>query len=124
MQDGDILLNKGYGYANRNSQTPNTSQTRFQVNHITMTFTGLAVMLLYQEGKLDLKDPICNYLDNCQTGWQAFRIEDLLQANTTIPDYTVMASFKESRLKPIKFYDLIKSIEPLPLDQTYSPGLW
>ena len=62
VHDQDVLLAKGYGYADLASKTPADKQTVYRVGSITKVFTALAMMQLRDAGKLDLDDPIEKYL--------------------------------------------------------------
>ncbi len=53
-----ILLSKGYGYSNREQKTPNTPDTRFDLSSGSKIFTGTAVTLLAQQGKIKFSDPV------------------------------------------------------------------
>lgn len=57
----EILLNEGYGMADYEKDVPNTSDTVFPIGSITKSFTAVAVMQLYEEGLLNLEDPISKY---------------------------------------------------------------
>src|SRR6187455_3085165 len=41
-QNGKLILAKGYGYANAESMTPNTLQTKFRIGSPTKQFTATA----------------------------------------------------------------------------------
>ncbi|HEX5706728.1 MAG TPA: serine hydrolase domain-containing protein, partial [Pyrinomonadaceae bacterium] len=51
-KDGQIVLDKGYGLANRENKTPYTAETVFTVGSITKQFTGAAILKLEMQGKL------------------------------------------------------------------------
>ena len=64
VQDGQILFEQGYGYANLEKQIrvdPETSM--FRIASITKLFTWTAVMQLVEQGKLDLDTDVNQYLD-------------------------------------------------------------
>ena len=63
VYDGELLWGKGYGYADIETQTPVTLDTRFRIASITKTFTATAIMQLRDAEKLSLDDPVSNYLD-------------------------------------------------------------
>lgn len=90
--DGQVKLAQGYGMANIATNTPVTGSTPFEIGSVTKTFTALAVLDLYQEGKIaSLDDPIGNYLSNSSyidlpSGWSNFTIRQLLQMSTGIVD--------------------------------------
>src|SRR5262245_58161211 len=77
-RDGSVVLNQGYGLANREEGVPNTPRTRFRIASMTKQFTAMAVLILQAQGKLDVQDPICQYLPNCPEPWRAITIQHLL----------------------------------------------
>lgn len=60
-KDGRIVLDKGYGLANRENKTPYTAETVFTVGSITKQFTGAAILKLEMQGKLRTSDKITKY---------------------------------------------------------------
>jgi CubicO group peptidase (beta-lactamase class C family) len=77
-QDGKILLSEGYGLADRAQGVPNTPQTRFHLGSISKQFTAMAILILQSQGKLSVKDPICNHIAGCPAAWQDITIHHLL----------------------------------------------
>ncbi len=69
VKDGEVLLSKGYGYADLGKGIPvDPEKTGFPVGSVTKLFTWTAVMQLAEQGKLDIDTDINEYLD--------FRIPD------------------------------------------------
>ncbi|WP_010492672.1 serine hydrolase [Paenibacillus elgii] len=62
VKDGKVLVNKGYGYADKEKKTPVDKNTVFQIGSVTKTFTGLAANQLADQGKIDLNEDIQKYL--------------------------------------------------------------
>jgi len=62
VHNGELLWGSGYGYANLQAKVPVTLDTRFRIASITKTFTSVAILQLYDAGKLRLDDPISQYL--------------------------------------------------------------
>jgi CubicO group peptidase (beta-lactamase class C family) len=60
-RDGQILVNKGYGLANRQRGTPITPDTIFPLASISKQFTALAIMQLEEAGLLSVDDPLAIY---------------------------------------------------------------
>ncbi|MBK8465373.1 MAG: beta-lactamase family protein [Chloracidobacterium sp.] len=60
-EDGQIVVEKGYGLANRENKTPYTAETVFTVGSITKQFTGAAILKLEMQGKLRASDKITKY---------------------------------------------------------------
>jgi CubicO group peptidase (beta-lactamase class C family) len=67
VNDGEVLLAKGFGYANIETREPITPSTVFRPGSISKLFTGIAVMQLVEKGKIDLDRDVNDYLN--------FRIE-------------------------------------------------
>ena len=64
MQDGKVLLQKGYGYANVKTKKPvDPATTIFRLASISKLFTWVSVMQLHEQGKLDLDTDVNQYLD-------------------------------------------------------------
>ena len=55
---GEIVLSKGYGWADRNNNILNTSSSVFNIGSVTKQFTAAAILKLVELGKLNLTDKI------------------------------------------------------------------
>ena len=53
-KDGKVLLEKGYGMADVENEIKNNKDTRFAIGSVTKQFTAMAIMQLYEKGKLTL----------------------------------------------------------------------
>jgi CubicO group peptidase (beta-lactamase class C family) len=64
MQNGKVLLQKGYGYADLKTRKPvDPAATIFRLASISKLFTWTSVMQLVEQGKLDLDADVNRYLD-------------------------------------------------------------
>jgi CubicO group peptidase (beta-lactamase class C family) len=64
MQNGQVLLQKGYGYADLKTRKPvDPATTIFRLASISKLFTWTSVMQLVEQGKLDLDTDVNRYLD-------------------------------------------------------------
>ncbi|KRG70420.1 serine hydrolase domain-containing protein [Pseudoxanthomonas dokdonensis] len=64
VKDGQILLQKGYGYADLETRAPVVPQkTLFRPGSVSKLFTWTAVMQLVEQGKLDLDADVNQYID-------------------------------------------------------------
>lgn len=66
VHDGKVVVNKGYGYADKEKKIPVTKDTVFQIGSVTKTFTALAVMQQVDKGKLKLDQDVQKYFGGLQ----------------------------------------------------------
>jgi CubicO group peptidase (beta-lactamase class C family) len=62
VYDQDVLLARGFGYADLDKKVPADRTTVYRVGSVTKLFTALMLMQLRDAGKLNLDDPIEKYL--------------------------------------------------------------
>ena len=86
IKDNVIVKTGHYGFANIQDSVAVNSQTVFSINSITKAFTGVAIMQLVENGKLNLSEPISNYLDNLPNTWQKITVEQLATHKSGLPD--------------------------------------
>lgn len=84
-QNGQVLLAKGYSKANWDTSAPNTPDTRFYLGSITKAFTAMSILMLQQQGKLQVQKPICTYIPNCPPPWQPVSVHEVLTHTSGIP---------------------------------------
>jgi CubicO group peptidase (beta-lactamase class C family) len=78
VRDGRVVMAKGYGIASVEFQVPATADTRYLLASLTKQFTATAVMMLVEEGKIRLDDPISRYLDDPPAAWDRITVRHLL----------------------------------------------
>ncbi|MCJ7743111.1 MAG: beta-lactamase family protein [Dehalococcoidales bacterium] len=117
---GDVLLSQGYGLADREKNILNTAQTRFRLASITKQFTAMAILILEAEGKLNVKEPISNYIVDCPSTWEAITIDHLLTHTSGIPDFTGFRDYRSTQAIPSSPEQTIARFKDLPLD--FQPG--
>lgn len=77
VRDGKIEKLSGYGVADLESEAKAGPDTAFQIASATKVFTGTLVMLLVQEGKLGLDEPVSRYLPDAPESWRAMTVRHL-----------------------------------------------
>lgn len=83
---GEVVLSKGYGWADRAKQIPATPQTAFAVASITKTFTAAAIMKLEQAGKLKTSDTIGKFFPSAPPDKAGITIHQLLSHTSGLDD--------------------------------------
>ncbi|TAE28575.1 MAG: class A beta-lactamase-related serine hydrolase [Candidatus Kapaibacterium sp.] len=86
VKNGKLVKTGNYGYANLQDSIPVDQNTLFTINSITKAFTGVAIMQLVEEGKIDLQAPISKYVDGLPISWQNVTIRQLASNISGIPN--------------------------------------
>ena len=117
IKDGKPLIVKGYGFANLEHQVPVKPDTFFQSASVGKQFTAMAVMLLVEDGKIELDQKIGKYLD-VPEAWKNITVRNLLTHTSGLPRNV---DFDERRdYTDTETWALIKQVSP-----TNSPGeIW
>ena len=87
IRDGVPLLIKGYGLANLELNVPVTPRTLFQSASVGKQFTAALVMLLVEQGKIRLDEPISTYLPDSPPAWRKITMRHLLTHTSGITDH-------------------------------------
>jgi CubicO group peptidase (beta-lactamase class C family) len=115
-----VVLSKGYGSANREWQTPNAPDTRFRIASLTKQFTAAGILLLEEQGKLRIDDPIRRYVPDAPAAWNSVTVFHLLTHTSGIPDLTSFPEFGELVTRQTTPEKLVTSFRNKSLD--FSPG--
>ena len=93
-EDGVVVYEKSFGWANREWKIPNTTDTRFLIASVTKPFTAALTVVLAEHGKIDLHAVISNYLEDYRrdTG-DRVTVHHLLTHSSGIPNYAVWPQF-------------------------------
>ena len=70
-QEGEVLMHEALGYQNVEDQVPMSTDTIFRIFSMTKPVTGTALMMLWDEGKFQLDDPVEMHLPEL-AGMQVF----------------------------------------------------
>ena len=88
VRKGTPIKAQGYGVSNVEHSAPVTTSTIFQSGSVGKQFTAAVAMLLVEDGKLTLDDPVTKFLADAPAHWQGIRVRHLLTHTSGIPDYT------------------------------------
>lgn len=83
---GNILLEKGYGFADRENQRAQTAETVFSVGSITKQFTAAAILKLETMGKVELNAPLSKYFPAAPADKASITIHQLLTHSAGFPE--------------------------------------
>lgn len=78
VKNGGIVKVNGYGLANVEWNAPATPETVYQSGSVGKQFTATLVIMLVEEGKMGLHDPISKYISEAPAIWKGITIRHLL----------------------------------------------
>ena len=113
---GQVIRAQAYGLANVELQVPVKRETVFESGSVGKQFTATAIMMLVEEGKIGLEDPLTKYFSDAPPTWRQNTIRELLSHTAGIPDYPKDFDLRKDYTEE----ELIQIIEKMPLD--YAPG--
>lgn len=119
-RDGAVLLDKGYGFANREWSIPNDGDTRFRLASLTKQFTAAAILVLAERGQVDIEAPIKTYLPDAPAAWDGVTLRHLLNHTSGIPDFVGDAEYETLKVQPATTAQLIARFRDRPLE--FQPG--
>ncbi len=119
-QSNQIVFMKGYGLANRELEVANAPNTKFQLASVTKQFTALCILILQEQGKLSVEDPVSKYLTNCPDAWSKITIRHLLNHTSGIPDYTRFPDYRSIVMLPWPPEKMMALLRDKPLE--FEPG--
>jgi CubicO group peptidase (beta-lactamase class C family) len=116
---GRLLHVKAYGMANVELRVPVTDSTVFEIGSISKQFAAAAAMLLVQDGRLGLDDPIHRHLADLPSEWLGVTVRQLLTHTSGIPDYEEIQTYEAYRLR-FTPEEIIRVAHSRPMD--FEPG--
>jgi len=91
-RNDSIILNNGYGLANREWNLQNTAGTKFSIASNTKQFTAACILRLEEDGKLKLNDTLGKYLPGFEYG-DTVTLHMLLTHSSGVQDYFHLKEF-------------------------------
>ena len=116
VKAGRIVRAEGFGLANVELQVPVKPETIFQSGSVGKQFTATAVMMLVEEGKVGLDDPLTKYFADAPATWKQVTVRELLSHTAGFGDYPKMFDMRKDWTED----EELKLIESIPL--AYPPG--
>lgn len=87
VKDGNLEYANGFGARRLEGNLPMTSDTLVGIGSISKSFTALAIMQLVEQGKINLREPVDNYIDfKLGSKKNPITIHHLLSHSSGFPD--------------------------------------
>ena len=115
-RDGKPIRAQGYGLANVELQVPVNPETVFQSGSVGKQFTATAVMMLAEENKIGLEDPLTKFFPDAPARWKQVTVRQLLSHTAGFTDYPKNFNFRKDYTED----EVLRIVERIPL--AYPPG--
>jgi D-alanyl-D-alanine carboxypeptidase len=118
VKDGRVVAANAFGYANLETRSPAKRDTAYEIGSMTKQFTAACVLMLADEGKVKLDDPIGNYLRDLPEKWKPLTVRRLLSHTAGLKDY--LGSYDPGRTDYVSYDSIFAKVGGYPLD--FAPG--
>jgi D-alanyl-D-alanine carboxypeptidase len=116
IKDGNIVKVAGYGLADRERNVAVTPDTVFKIGSVSKQFIASGIMLLANDGRLGVDDPVSKYLKGTPESWTPITIRHLLTHTAGL----VRESPAFDPNKNISDADMVRAVYGVPL--RFAPG--
>lgn len=117
---GNPVYHKAFGWANREWEVKNVVDGKFRVGSVSKQFTAAAILLLEEEGKLKVEDPVSKHLKDAPPAWEKITIHHLLNHTSGIPNFTSFKEYGDFKRQPHSLQQLYERFRDRALD--FPPG--
>ena len=118
-KNGKSIYNKAFGKANVELDVNLTSENVFQLGSMTKQFTAIAILMLEEQGKLNVKHAVSKYVPDYPAG-DSMTIHHLLTHTSGIKDFTKMKSLRDIAQREMTPKMLVDFFKNEPID--FKPG--
>lgn len=118
-KDDRIVFQKGYGLASIEHGVVNSPSTVFQMASVSKPFTAAAILLLAEQGKIDLKAPLSRIIPGFPNG-DKLTVHHLLTHTSGIPNINDFDDYAEIQRRPHTPQSLVDLFKDKPLG--FEPG--
>lgn len=115
VRSGERLLAQGYGMADLENNVPNALHTKFRIGSITKTFTAMAVMILAEQGKLQIDNLLSEYLPDIPDHWRGIALHHLLSNTSGILHVWELPGFSDTMSLKATSAETIQKVVDRPL---------
>lgn len=119
VKDGKIVFVKGYGNGRLDPPMPANPQMRYSIGSISKQFTAAAVLMLQEQGKISLDDPVSKYFPDLTRAGEV-TIRELLSHTSGYQDYYPQDYVPKFMVSPTTTQHIMDTWAKMPLD--FNPG--
>ncbi|HWY09778.1 MAG TPA: serine hydrolase domain-containing protein [Bacteroidia bacterium] len=120
IDNGNEIYKKSFGFANFETKELLNNNSAFELASCSKQFTGMAIMILAEQGKLNYSDIIQKYIPGLP--YQNITIENLLTHTSGLPDYMEMMEKHWDKKKFATNYDIVDLFKKYKPKIYFSPN--
>ena len=118
-KNGRLVFAKGYGYRNLDDKVPADAETMYGIGSNTKQFTAASILMLRDQGKLDIDAPLARYLPGIPHGNEVL-IRNLLTHTGGYAEYTELDDIDRLGARPATNAEIVEAVAARPLG--FKPG--
>jgi D-alanyl-D-alanine carboxypeptidase len=119
VRNGAFVYQKGFGLRNVEDAVPPDAQTRYPIGSNTKQFTAAAILLLQDDGKLNVDDRLAKYLPEIPHAKEV-TLRNLLMHTGGYAEFTEIETFDELGARPATPAQVVATVVKHPLG--FKPG--
>jgi CubicO group peptidase (beta-lactamase class C family) len=117
---GKPIYRKAFGLADLENNVAMTPNHVFEIGSITKQFTAVCILMLMEQGKLSLEDPVTKYIENYPMHGHTITIHHLLTHTSGIKSYTGMERWNKTWRNDMTLMEMVDFFKNEPMD--FTPG--
>jgi len=118
VKNGKLIKVGAFGKASLELGTPVKADTVFEIGSVTKQFTAAVILILVQQGKLKLDEPIEKVLPESPKNWRSLTLRQCLSHTAGLKDY--LGSYLMSSTDRVRQDSIVQKVGGLALD--FTPG--
>src|SRR4029079_1494564 len=118
-KSGKALYEKSFGKAIAEWSVPNSNDTKYHLASVSKPFTSISILLLEQQGKLNVTDPVSTYLPDFNQG-NKITIHPLLSHTSGVVNINDFPEYDAWSLTSMPLDTIVKAFQKKPL--LFEPG--
>lgn len=121
IRGGHTVKEQAYGLASLEHQTPASMATVYELASLTKPILATAVMMLVEEDRIGLDDPVSKHLGEVPQSWSAMTVRHLLTHTSGLPDF-YYAPAKLSSVAAVRYTVAEQLADARALKLRFKPG--
>lgn len=118
-KNGKVIYQKAFGKANLELDVNLTPENIFQIGSMTKQFTAISILILEEQGKLNINDKVSKYIPDYPSG-DSITLHHLLTHTSGIKDFNKMKTLKDISQKEMTPKMMVDFFKNEPVD--FKPG--